>query len=71
MALIQNVGKKCLKCKESMAEFRALVPLVVKDKVIEPHTYAVCMDCYKEQYLEVYDVSYEDHLAQKAAQRGG
>ena len=70
MALIQNAGKKCLKCKENKAEFRALIPLVVKDKVVEPHTYAVCEGCYKEQFFEVYDITYEEHLANKAAQRG-
>lgn len=64
-------GITCPVCKISgnKGAYRALVPLVVKDKVIEPHTYAVCFDCYKAQWFDVYGEArgqtYDEYLEAK------
>ena len=73
MAAIHNVGGPCPVCKEAghKGDFRALAPLVVKDKVMERHSYAVGLDCYKGQWFDVYGEalgkSYDEYLADKAA----
>lgn len=70
MAAITNVGGNCLSCKTGKAEYRSLVPLVVKDKVLEPHTYAVCTACFKAQWNDVNSeaagMNYDEFVAEKA-----
>ena len=60
-------GAKCPACKGegSQTAMVALVPLVVKDKVIEPHTYAVCSDCYEKQFEEVYGLNFKEYKASR------
>jgi hypothetical protein len=51
----------------------ALQPLVKGDKVIDPHTYGICMSHYKEQWAAIYAeqegvASYDEYLERQASQ---
>ena len=75
MGAITNVDKQCPVCKLAghKGVYRAFAPLVVKGKVLDPHTYAICYDCLKQQWYEVYGEdmgkTYDEYLADKAASR--
>lgn len=62
--MVKEVGGKCPSppphsiCNGSgITEYTAIIPYVQKDgKVVPPHLYAVCHDCFLAQYLAVYGV---------------
>ena len=48
-------GIQCPCCKEGLTAYVALIPRIDdKGGIIYPHQYAVCPDCYRDQYAKVY-----------------
>lgn len=44
-------GEECRVCAKGKTRYVALVPF----KDTPPHKYAVCINCYRKQWAEVYD----------------
>lgn len=66
----------CPSCKdeESKTTIRSIVPMVVKDTIVEAGMYAVCMACYEKQWADVYSessgfASYKEYLADKYSKK--
>lgn len=70
MPAVKNIGQTCPVCdptgRKGDVTHRALIPYIGKGGVVvEPHTYGVCFDCFKKQFLEANGLTYEAHLESK------
>lgn len=51
----------CLVCQTVPPVHAALKPYVLKDgRVVDPLDYAVCSDCHRQQYVDVYGFTPEE-----------
>lgn len=73
-----KTGSNCPICKKkNSTAIVAIQPMVVGDKVLDAGCYAVCVDCYREQWQVVYgdnlNMTFDEYLKQnrerKAAER--
>jgi hypothetical protein len=58
-------GIECPVCHEAATVNLAVLPLVdqsdpTSPKIIEPHTYSVCVDCHRAQYKTKYGFTPEE-----------
>lgn len=66
---VYKTGVKCPICNTPRStEHVALLPMTIRGQKHEPHEYAICDNCYKDQFRMFYGFAYEDRAEQATQQ---